>query len=192
MSAGAVGQDGVWLEHGWLGSAVRCPSPNFGERPTGAVVSLIVLHNISLPPGEFAAQAVADFFLNRLDAAAHPYFAEICDLQVSAHFYIARDGALTQFVSTDQRAWHAGQSCWQGRENCNDFSVGIELAGSDDTPFTAAQYAALWPLIEALRQRYPITAIAGHSDVAPGRKTDPGPCFDWPAVAARHPDLCLP
>lgn len=180
------------LEHGWLDNAVHCPSPNFGERPAGAVVSLLVLHNISLPPGEFATQAVTDFFLNRLDATAHPYFAEICDLQVSAHFYIARDGALTQFVSTDQRAWHAGQSCWQGQENCNDFSIGIELAGSDNTPFAAAQYTTLWPLIEALRQRYPITAVAGHSDVAPGRKTDPGPCFDWPAVAARHPDLCLP
>ena len=185
-------EDGIWLAEGWWSAAHHHPSPNFGPRPPATPVSLIVLHNISLPPGEFSAQPVVDFFLNRLAVDAHPYFAEIALLQVSAHFYIARDGALFQFVGADQRAWHAGQSCWRGDANCNDFSIGIELAGSDDTPFAAAQYATLWPLLRALRQRYPVTAIAGHSDIAPGRKTDPGPCFDWPAVAERHPDLCLP
>lgn len=179
----------LWLADGWLAAADRRPSPNFGTRPAGAEVSLIVIHNISLPPGEFAGDWVEDFFLNRLDAAVHPYFAEISGLQVSAHFYLRRDGRIIQFVAGDQRAWHAGTSCWQGRANCNDFSIGIELEGCDEQPFSVAQYAALWPLLDALRQRYPITAIAGHSDIAPGRKTDPGPHFDWAAVAARYPAL---
>lgn len=193
-----------WQENGWLaaiaataetgaGLAVdRKESPNFGERPLGAEVSLVVIHNISLPPGEFGGDWVEDFFLNRLDAAVHPYFAEISGLQVSAHFYVRRDGRVVQFVGCDQRAWHAGRSDWCGRDNCNDFSVGIELEGCDEQPFTDAQYAALWCLIDALRQRYPIAAIAGHSDIAPGRKSDPGPHFDWAAVAARYPDLVLP
>ena len=177
-----------WRTDGWLDGVAWLPSPNFGARPAGAV-SLVVLHNISLPPDEFAGDWVEQFFLNRLDAQAHPYFASIAALQVSAHFYIRRDGRVIQFVGCDQRAWHAGRSQWCGREDCNDYSVGIELEGSDTQPFTAAQYAALWPLIDALRQRYPIAAIAGHSDVAPGRKSDPGPCFDWPAVRARYPEL---
>lgn len=182
----------AWLENGWLAAVDRRKSPNFGERPAGTEVSLVVVHNISLPPGEFGGHWVEDFFLNRLDAAVHPYFAEISGLQVSAHFYVRRDGRVVQFVGCDQRAWHAGRSDWCGRDNCNDFSVGIELEGCDEQPFTEAQYAALWHLLDALRQRYPITAIAGHSDIAPGRKTDPGTHFDWAAVAARYPGLALP
>ena len=181
-----------WREDGWLNSAVCLPSPNFGERPAGEPVSLIVVHNISLPPDEFGGDWVEKFFLNQLDPQAHPYFSTIAEAQVSAHFYIRRDGRVIQFIGCDQRAWHAGRSQWCARENCNDYSVGIELEGSDTQPFTAAQYTALWMVIDALRARYPIAAIAGHSDIAPGRKTDPGPCFDWLAVRARYPGLGLP
>lgn len=180
-----------WQADGWLDGARQLASPNYGERPAGTEVSLVVLHNISLPPGEFGGDWVEDFFLNRLDPAAHPYFATIAELQVSAHFYLRRDGRLIQFVSCDRRAWHAGRSHWLGRDNCNDWSVGIELEGCDEQPFSAAQYAALWPLLEALRARYPIVAVAGHSHVAPQRKTDPGPHFDWAALARRFPDLAL-
>lgn len=183
---------GDWLENGWLSVVDRRISPNFGERPPDSEVSLVVIHNISLPPGEFGGEWVEDFFLNRLDAAVHPYFAEISGLQVSAHFYVRRDGRVVQFVGCDQRAWHAGRSDWCGRDNCNDFSVGIEFEGCDEQPFTEAQYAALWQLLDALRLRYPITAIAGHSDIAAGRKTDPGAHFDWATVAARYPELALP
>jgi len=182
----------TWQENGWLAMLDRKESPNFGERPPGTEITLVVVHNISLPPGEFGGDWVEDFFLNRLDPEAHPYFAEIAGLQVSAHFYVRRDGRVVQFVGCDQRAWHAGRSDWCGRDNCNDFSVGIELEGCDEQPFTEAQYAALWRLLDALRQRYPITAIAGHSDIAPGRKSDPGAHFDWAAVAARYPGLALP
>lgn len=182
----------LWVEDGWLAGVDRLPSPNAGERPAGAGVSLIVVHNISLPPDEFGGDWVEDFFLNRLDAAAHPYFAEIAGLQVSSHFYVRRDGRIRQFVACDRRAWHAGRSCWQGRVNCNDFSVGIELEGCDSRSFEAGQYAALWSLVDALRARYPIAAVTGHSDVAPGRKTDPGPYFDWAAVRARYPGLQTP
>lgn len=178
-----------WLENGWLAAVDRKESPNFGERPIDAEVSLIVVHNISLPPGEFGGNWVEDFFLNRLDAAVHPYFAEISGLEVSAHFYVRRDGRIVQFVGCDLRAWHAGRSQWRGCENCNDYSVGIELEGCDDRPFEAAQYAALVRLIDALRRRYPIAAIAGHSEIAPGRKTDPGDAFDWAFVASRYPGL---
>lgn len=181
-----------WQAGGWWSEAKHLASPNFGERPAGGEVSLVVVHNISLPPGEFAGNWVEDFFLNRLDASVHPYFAEIAGLQVSAHFYVRRDGAVVQFVGCDQRAWHAGRSSWCGRENCNDYSVGIELEGCDALPFADAQYAALWRLLEALRQRYPISAIAGHSHIAPGRKSDPGAHFNWAALAAHHPDLDLP
>lgn len=180
-----------WQADGWLKGVTWLPSPNFGERPVGEV-SLVVVHNISLPPDEFGGDWVEAFFLNRLDPQAHPYFATIANVQVSAHFYVRRDGRITQFVGCDQRAWHAGNSQWCGRDNCNDYSVGIELEGSDTLPFTPAQYGALWGLIEALRQRYPIVAMAGHSDIAPGRKTDPGPYFDWTAVRSRYPDLDLP
>ncbi len=182
----------AWQAGGWLDGIRWLPSPNFGERPAGSEVSLVVIHNISLPPDEFGGEWVEDFFLNRLDPAAHPYFATIASVQVSAHFYVRRDGRVIQFVGCDQRAWHAGQSCWCERDNCNDYSVGIELEGSDSQPFTTEQYGALWPLLDALRGRYPLAAIAGHSHVAPGRKTDPGPHFDWAAVAARHADLVLP
>lgn len=181
-----------WQPGGWLESAAWLASPNFGERPLAEAVSLIVVHNISLPPDEFGGDWVEKFFLNQLDPQAHPYFATIADAQVSAHFYVRRDGRVIQFVGCDQRAWHAGRSQWCERENCNDYSVGIELEGSDTQPFTAPQYAALWTLVDALRARYPIAAIAGHSDIAPGRKTDPGPGFDWSAVRARYPMLALP
>lgn len=167
---------------GWYREAQRCPSPNHNERPMGTAVSLLVIHNISLPPGQFGTGCVQAFFQNGLDHGAHPFFQEIVDLRVAAHFLIERDGAVTQFVSCDQRAWHAGVSRFDGRENCNDFSVGIELEGTDDLAYTDAQYLALGRLTRALQRAYPaITAerIQGHSDIAPGRKTDPGPAFDW-------------
>lgn len=181
-----------WTGDGWLNGAEWLPSPNFGLRPPGVEVGLAVIHNISLPPGGFTGRYVEDFFLNRLDAAVDPYFSTISDMQVSSHFYIRRDGHLVQFVSADDRAWHAGQSRWCGRDNCNDWSVGIELEGTDELPFEAAQYATLWRVLHALCQRYPLMALAGHSDIAPGRKTDPGACFAWAAVAERFPDLVLP
>ncbi|SDD95713.1 1,6-anhydro-N-acetylmuramyl-L-alanine amidase AmpD [Paraburkholderia lycopersici] len=165
---------------GWVPGARRLPSPNFEARPQGAVPTLIVIHNISLPPNVFGGPEIADLFLNRLDCDAHPYFdAHLRGVRVSAHFVIHRDGALEQFVSCDERAWHAGASSFFGRERCNDFAVGIELEGSDTTAFEAAQYATLAALVKALVARYPIEALAGHSDIAPGRKTDPGPHFDW-------------
>ncbi len=181
-----------WQADGWLEGVVWRPSPNFGPRPAGETVSLVVIHNISLPPDEFGGDWVEDFFLNRLNPAVHPYFSTISKLQVSAHFYVRRDGRVIQFVGCDQRAWHAGQSDWCGRDNCNDYSVGIELEGSDCQPYEASQYAALWSLLDALRLRYPIATVAGHCHIAPGRKTDPGPCFDWAAVHARYPVLALP
>jgi AmpD protein len=165
---------------GWVPGARHLPSPNFEARPQGAVPTLIVVHNISLPPNVFGGPEIADLFLNRLDCDAHPYFdANLRGVRVSAHFVIHRDGALEQFVSCDERAWHAGASSFFGRERCNDFAIGIELEGSDTTAFEAAQYATLAALVKALVQRYPIEALAGHSDIAPGRKTDPGPHFDW-------------
>lgn len=158
------------------------PSPNFGARPEGSAISLLVVHNISLPPGQFGGTEIEDFFCNRLDPAAHPYFATIAAMQVSAHALVRRDGSVVQFVSCLDRAWHAGRSCFDGQEECNDFSIGIELEGADDVPYTPEQYRTLadmarltmmaWPEISAER-------IAGHSDIAPGRKTDPGPAFDW-------------
>ncbi|MDX9951882.1 MAG: 1,6-anhydro-N-acetylmuramyl-L-alanine amidase AmpD [Methylophilaceae bacterium] len=156
-------------------------SPNRDERPD-CPVTLVVVHNISLPPGEYGGSGIIELFTNRLDPHAHPYYAEIHQLKVSAHFLIRRDGHLIQFVSCLQRAWHAGQSFWQGRERCNDFSVGIELEGSDHDAFTDAQYARLQELLAALKTTYPIKAVVGHSDIAPGRKTDPGPCFDWEKI----------
>ncbi len=163
----------------WLSAARRLPSPNFDARPEGESVRLVVIHAISLPPGEFGGPGIVDLFTNSLDPQAHPFFREIAGLRVSAHFLVRRDGELIQFVSCSRRAWHAGVSNWQGRENCNDFSIGIELEGCDQLPFQDAQYLALNSLLAALRQRYPIAAVVGHSDIAPGRKTDPGPCFDW-------------
>jgi AmpD protein len=182
----------LWLDGGWLDAAAHLPSPNFGERPAGEQVSLVVVHNISLPPDEFGGEWVEQFFLNQLDPQAHPYFATIAAAQVSAHFYIRRDGRVIQFVDCDRRAWHAGSSVWCGRENCNDYSVGIELEGSDSVAFADEQYAALWVVLDALQVRYPITHVAGHSDVAPGRKTDPGPFFDWDVLRQRYPTLVLP
>lgn len=170
---------------GWWSGAQFVPSPNFDGRPSQVEVNLLVLHNISLPPGQFGTGAVAQFFLNKLDVSAHPYFVEIEKLTVSAHFLIERDGQIIQFVSCDERAWHAGASEFFGRSRCNDFSIGIELEGVDDAPFSDIQYNALVLLIHKLCERYPITAIAGHSDIAPGRKTDPGPCFDWKRVVCQ-------
>lgn len=166
-------------DDGWLRGACHIPSPNCDERPDGERPTLVVVHAISLPPGVFGGKEIADLFTNRLDPDAHPYFSGICTLRVSAHFLIRRDGEVIQFVSCDRRAWHAGVSSWRGRERCNDFSIGIELEGCDEQPFSPCQYRALRDLIDILCRRYPLSGIAGHSEVSPGRKTDPGPHFDW-------------
>jgi len=170
------------IENGWLRQAQKIVSPNFEPRPAGSAIELIVVHAISLPPGEYGGGYIQQFFSNRLDPSAHEYFTEIAPLKVSAHCLIERNGHIIQFVCFDDRAWHAGASCWQQRENCNDFSIGIELEGCDDDHFEAAQYEALASLVIALRKQYPAIgaqALCGHSDIAPGRKTDPGPGFDW-------------
>jgi AmpD protein len=164
---------------GMLQGARYIPSPNCDERPAGCTASLLVIHNISLPPGEYGGDGVIELFTNRLDPDAHLYYQSIRDLKVSSHFFIRRDGEIIQFVPCAKRAWHAGASNWNGRERCNDFSVGIELEGSDDEAFGEAQYEALASLIGVLKSAYPIEGIAGHSDIAPGRKTDPGPYFEW-------------
>ena len=165
---------------GWCREAVRIESPNCDDRPDNVVPDLLVIHNISLPPGEFGGQFIADLFTNRLDFDAHPYFDQLRALRVSAHFLIRRDGGLIQFVSADRRAWHAGVSSFAGREKCNDFSIGIELEGTDFEPFAEVQYQALAALTVALHYRYPLAAAMGHEHIAPVRKTDPGPFFDWP------------
>jgi len=164
---------------GRLARARQIVSPNQDERPAGISLPLLVIHNISLPPGEFGGPGVIDLFLNRLDHAAHPYYQSLRGLRVSSHFFVRRDGELIQFVPCGQRAWHAGVSRWRARERCNDFSIGIELEGTDDMAFTDAQYAEVARLTRDIRCRYPIEDIVGHSDIAPGRKTDPGPYFDW-------------
>lgn len=164
---------------GWCEQASRYDSPNFDQRPAGTEVDLLVIHNISLPAGEFGGPHIADLFTNRVDFHAHPSFADLRGLEVSSHFLIRRDGRVVQFVACGQRAWHAGASRFQGREGCNDFSVGIEMEGSDFVAFSPAQYEALAALTAALRARYPIAAVTGHQHIAPDRKTDPGPCFDW-------------
>lgn len=169
-------------EPAWLSFARAAPSPNCDERPAGESVRLVVIHAISLPPDEFGGPEIIQLFTNRLDPAAHPYFREIEGLRVSAHFLIRRDGGLIQFVPCSRRAWHAGVSNWMGRNDCNNFSIGIELEGCDRIPFEAAQYLTLNHLLAELRRLYPIEAVVGHSDIAPGRKTDPGPCFDWHRV----------
>ncbi len=171
------------VDGGWVASALRVPSPNRDARPPGTEVTLAVVHGISLPPGEFGGNGIVELFTNRLDATAHPYFATIAALRVSAHFLIRRRGGLLQFVSCADRAWHAGQSSWHGRDRCNDFSIGIELEGADDVRYTGAQYVRLARLLRGLRRHYPIVDVAGHSDIAPGRKTDPGPGFDWSRLA---------
>jgi AmpD protein len=170
---------------GWLAPCRRLESPNQDERPAGEAVTLLVVHSISLPPGEYGGDAIERLFTNRLDAAAHPYFDTIAELEVSAHFLVRRDGELVQFVPTTRRAWHAGASSWRGRSRCNDFSIGVELEGTDDGPFEEAQYRALEELIARLRGALPLRDIAAHSDVAPGRKTDPGPGFAWDRVLSR-------
>jgi N-acetyl-anhydromuramoyl-L-alanine amidase len=154
-------------------------SPNCDDRPDGVEVSLVVLHSISLPPGEYGGDSIERLFTNGLDPAAHPYFAEIRELKVSSHFLVRRDGELIQFVPVERRAWHAGASSWRGRSRCNDFSVGIELEGTEEDAFTEAQYRALAVLLKDLQKKLPIRDVAAHSDVAPGRKTDPGARFDW-------------
>jgi len=164
------------------------PSPNCDDRPAGEEICLIVVHAISLPPGEFGGDAVLRLFTNCLDPDAHPAYRDIHKLRVSAHFLIARDGSTTQFVRCAQRAWHAGLSNWRGRERCNDFSIGIELEGCDERPFEGVQYQVLAQLIRALKQRYAIKEVVGHEDIAPGRKTDPGPHFDWARLAGSLSD----
>ncbi|MDR0934113.1 MAG: 1,6-anhydro-N-acetylmuramyl-L-alanine amidase AmpD [Burkholderiaceae bacterium] len=166
-------------ENGWCASARRLPSPNCDSRPPGIPVDLLVIHNISLPPGEYGGPFIADLFLNSLDYGAHPYFEQLRDLRVSAHFLIRRDGELIQFVATTERAWHAGASEFHGRAGCNDFSIGIELEGCDHEAFEDSQYTALARLTVALCARHPLAAITGHQHIAPGRKTDPGMHFDW-------------
>jgi N-acetyl-anhydromuramoyl-L-alanine amidase len=161
------------------------PSPNFDARPPGATLDLIVVHGISLPPGHFGGGWIDELFRNSLPAHAHPYFATVRDMKVSAHAFIDRKGRVTQYVPFTARAWHAGKSSYCGRSACNDFSVGIELEGADDVPYTAAQYAVLARAIAALREGYASlrrAEVVGHSDIAPGRKTDPGPVFDWPRL----------
>lgn len=173
--------DGLW-DSGWYRYARRLASPNFGPRPEGATIDLIIVHSISLPPGQYGGDEVQQLFTNTLDWNAHPYFKSIEGMQVSSHFYIRRQGELWQFVSCEDRAWHAGVSSYRGRENCNDDSIGIELEGLEGGEFEAAQYETLSSLCAALGQRYPVQHIAGHEHVAPGRKADPGPGFHWPQV----------
>ena len=178
----------LWRD-GWYAFAHAIASPNHGPRPPGASIDLIVLHSISLPPGQYGGNAVQALFTNQLDWDAHPYFQQIRGLEVSAHFFIRRDGGLVQFVSTADRAWHAGRSHYRGRDNCNDDSVGIELEGLEGERFEEAQYETLTTLCAALMQALPIAHIAGHEHVAPGRKQDPGSGFDW---ARLQQNLALP
>ncbi len=191
-------QVGIAIDvEGWAASKSqaikRVPSPNQDERPEGVTPTLLVIHNISLPAGEFGGEAIEALFTNTLDHDAHPCYAALRGLRVSPHFLITRDGALVQFVACGMRAWHAGVSTFEGRERCNDFSIGIELEGDDTCAFEPRQYATLIGLTEALMKRYRLDAAAGHSDIAPGRKTDPGPHFDWPLyLAAMHPKLRAP
>lgn len=168
--------------HGWLKPAsgvMRAPSPNHDERPTGQDATLLVMHNISLPPGRFGGPEVVDLFLNQLNYSTHPWLERLRGLHVSAHFFVRRNGLIVQHVPTSRRAWHAGVSSYAGRERCNDFSIGIELEGTDTLPYTDEQYQALQGLIPALKTRHPLKAVRGHEHIAPGRKTDPGPAFDW-------------
>jgi AmpD protein len=169
---------------GLLPQARYVASPNCDDRPPGAAITLLVLHSISLPPGQYGGDAIERLFTNRLDPAAHPYFRDIAALKLSSHFLVRRDGELLQFVPVQLRAWHAGASCWRGRERCNDFSIGVELEGVEESAFEAAQYERLTGLVRALRVALPLNDIAAHSDVAPDRKTDPGAHFDWARLLA--------
>jgi AmpD protein len=166
-------------ESGILSGAQQVPSPNFDERPEGAAVTLLVVHNISLPPGEYGGAGIVGLFTNTLDFGGHPYYETLRELKVSAHFLVRRDGGLVQFVACSKRAWHAGDSNWRGRPRCNDFSIGVELEGTDDRAYADPQYRLLAELTTLLRRRYPVVDVVGHADIAPGRKTDPGPAFDW-------------
>jgi AmpD protein len=169
---------------GLLPQARYIASPNCDERPPGAAITLLVVHSISLPPGQYGGDAIERLFTNRLDPAAHPYFRDIATLRLSSHFLVRRDGELLQFVPVERRAWHAGASRWRGRSNCNDFSIGVELEGVEESAFEAAQYERLSSLVRALRVALPVNDIAAHSDVAPDRKTDPGARFDWARLLA--------
>lgn len=171
------------IDDGWLTGVMHLPSPNFNARPKSGSVRLVVIHNISLPPKRFGNSYVEDFFLNKLDSSQHPYFKTIAQLKVSSHLYIKRTGKVIQFVSLNDRAWHAGASCYLGVPNCNDYAIGIELEGCDDKAFTAAQYAMLTQVVKSIHHAYPATKnhLAGHSDIARGRKTDPGTHFNWQA-----------
>ena len=182
-----------WCE-GWWARARHCPSPNFGPRPAGVEPSLVIVHSISLPPGVYGGDEVERFFLNQLDVSAHAYFAALHDVRVSAHFFIRRDGRCVQFVSSRERAWHAGVSSWRGRSNCNDYSVGVELEGLEGETFETAQYEALCELLRALAGQGRCLDVAGHEHVSAGRKGDPGPGFDWPWLIARlgWPHQCFP
>lgn len=193
MRAQVVEGKMAWL-NGWWTQARRLDSPNFGQRPSTAVIDTVIVHSISLPPGQYGGQEVQSLFTNQLDWDAHPYFQEIRGMQVSAHFYIRRDGQLWQFVSCDARAWHAGQSSFAGRDNCNDYSIGVELEGLEGEMFEAQQYAQLAQLLRNLRVRYPIAQVLGHEHVATGRKSDPGPGFDWPRLqkTVAWPLQCFP
>ena len=171
--------DSSVFDAGWLEGCAHCVSPNADDRPDQAFIDLVVIHFISLPPDQFGSGGPIDLFTNRLDLDAHPFHAQLAGVRVSAHFFIDRSGQVTQLVSCDRRAWHAGQSEWEGRTRCNDFSIGIELEGSENHPFELAQYDALNQLLSKLMGHYPIRAIVGHSDVSPGRKIDPGPWFEW-------------
>jgi N-acetyl-anhydromuramoyl-L-alanine amidase len=166
-------------DDGLLAGGRYIASPNCDERPAGAAITLLVIHNISLPPGQFGGSGIIELFTNCLNPAAHPYYQTVAHQRVSAHFLVSRQGEITQFAPCTKRAWHAGESTWRGRSRCNDFSLGIELEGTDDEPFTESQYKALADLTTAIMARYPIEDVTGHSDIAPGRKTDPGPCFNW-------------
>ncbi|MGQ2981193.1 MAG: 1,6-anhydro-N-acetylmuramyl-L-alanine amidase AmpD [Polaromonas sp.] len=194
MSPEATGAAQALWHEGWYRYARALASPNFGPRPAGAAVDLIVLHSISLPPGQYGTGQVHRLFMNELDWDAHPYFQGIRGMQVSAHFFITRDGGLWQFVSCDQRAWHAGPSSYRGRSNCNDDSIGIELEGLEGSRFEAAQYETLSSICAALLRHYPVQHIAGHEHIASGRKQDPGPGFDWSRLQASLglPAKCFP
>ncbi|WP_294947213.1 1,6-anhydro-N-acetylmuramyl-L-alanine amidase AmpD [Sulfurivirga sp.] len=187
-----MGAKALSIKGHWLTGVRRVESPNQDDRPPDTPIELVVIHGISLPPNAFGGPHVEQLFTNRLDPSEHPYFAEIAHLRVSAHLFIRRDGELVQFVPFDRRAWHAGVSSWRGRSRCNDFSIGIELEGADHIPYTAHQYRQLNRVLALLRRHYPIRDVVGHSHIAPGRKTDPGPAFDWQRVHGASSELVEP